>query len=97
MGSITSSLSSVTPGKRSRWVLIVSVEKPYILNIWVCWQPKCSLMSIKTQRPVTYATKIVQRIQKRIFDVNGMNSLSIISGKDTKHGAQLTLIDKRVI
>ena len=49
IGSITSSLSSATPGKKCRWVLkcLLCVEKPYILNIWVCWQPKCSLMSIK--------------------------------------------------
>ena len=32
---------------------------------------------------------------KRPFDCNGMNSLSIISCKDTNHGAQLTLIDKK--
>ena len=79
----------------------VSVEKPYILNIWVFWQPKYSLISIKhtknTQRRVTNATKIVQRKQKRLFDGNGMNILSIISCKDTKPGAQLTLIDKNVI
>ena len=82
------------------WNAFVGVEKPYILNIWVCWQQKCSLMSIKHPkhpRFVTYATKIVQRKQKRLFDGNGMNSLSIISCKDTKHGAQVTLIDKNVI
>ena len=72
MGSITSSLSSATPGKKSRWVL------------------KC----LCECRETIHTEYLVQRKQKRLFDGNGMNSFSC---KDTKHGAQLTLIDKNEI
>ena len=53
-----------------------------------------TLNTPNTQRLVTCATKIVQRKKKRLFDGNGMNSFSC---KDTKYGAQLTLIYKNVI
>ena len=66
----------------------VSVEKLYISYIWV-------LNTQNIQRLVTYFTKnSSKKTKKRFFDGNGMNSVSC---KDTKHGAQLTLIDKNVI
>ena len=93
MGSITSSFSSATPGKKVRWVLkCLCVCRETIHTEYLGLLATKMLFS--AQRLVTYATKIVQRKQKRLFDGNGMNSFSC---KDTKNGAQLTLIDKNVI
>ena len=112
MGSITSSLSSATPRKKSRWVLKCLCECRETIHTEYFWQPKCSLMSIKhpkhpkcsfmsikhPKHPKTcyicYQNSSKKTKKKRLFDGNGMNSFSC---KDTKHGAQLTLIDKNVI
>ena len=96
MGSITLSLSSATPGKKSRWVLkcLCECRETIHTEYLGLLATKMLLNTQNTQKLVTYATKIVQRKQKRLFDGNGMNSFSC---KDTKHGAQLTLIDKNVI
>ena len=96
MGSITSSLSSATPGKKTRWVLKSLCEcRETIHTEYLGLLATKMLFNVQnTQRLVTYATKIVQRKQKRLFDGNGMNSFSC---KDTKHGVQLTLIDKNII
>ena len=74
MGSITSSLSSATPGKKSRWVLkcpcecreTIHTEYLGLLATKMLFNV-CPLNTQNTQRLVTYATKIVQRKQKKAF------------------------------